>query len=72
MSIAERFKAPTPKFWKKIQKIGLTLGAIGGILVAAPITLPAAIVTAAGYMVVAGGVTATLSQLTVIDNETNN
>jgi ABC-type xylose transport system permease subunit len=45
------------------------LGAIGGILVAAPITLPAAIVTAAGYMVVAGGVTATLSQLTVKDNE---
>ena len=69
MSIAERFKAPTPTFWKKIQKIGLTLGAIGGILVAAPITLPAAIVTAAGYMVVAGGVTATLSQLTVKDNE---
>jgi ABC-type xylose transport system permease subunit len=69
MSISERFKAPTPNFWKKIQKIGLTLGAIGGILVAAPITLPAAIVTAAGYMVVAGGVTATLSQLTVKDNE---
>jgi ABC-type xylose transport system permease subunit len=69
MSISERFKAPTPNFWKKIQKIGLTLGAIGGILVAAPITLPAAIVTAAGYMVVAGGVTATLSQLTVESNE---
>jgi uncharacterized membrane protein HdeD (DUF308 family) len=69
MSISERFKAPTPNFWKKIQKIGLTLGAIGGILVAAPITLPAAIVTAAGYMVVAGGVTATISQLTVESNE---
>jgi hypothetical protein len=69
MTITERIKAPTPKFWKKVQKIGLTIGAIGTALIAAPITLPALVVSAAGYMVVAGTVTAGLSQLTVKDNE---
>lgn len=71
MTISERFKAQTPKFWKKVQKLGLTLGAIGGVIIASPIALPAAVISVAGYMVVAGGVTATLSQLTVQDNETN-
>ncbi len=33
-------------------------------LLAAPVALPASIITGAGYLVAVGGVTATLSQLT--------
>ena len=40
---------------------------IGGTIVALPVALPAAVVTAGGYLVAAGTVTATLSQLTKED-----
>lgn len=63
--LTDRIKGKTPKFWKKIQKIGLVAGAIGAAIVAAPIALPTAIVTASGYLIAVGGVTAALSQLTV-------
>jgi hypothetical protein len=67
MSLKERWQSKTPKFWKKVQRIGLALGVIGATIVAAPVVLPASLVTAAGYMVAAGTVTATLSQLTKED-----
>lgn len=70
MSIKQRWSAKTPKFWKRVQKIAITLGAVAGVLVAAPITLPAAVVTVAGYAITAGTVAATLSQLTIENNET--
>jgi ABC-type xylose transport system permease subunit len=60
-----RWKAKTPNFSKKIQKVAIALGAAAAIVVAAPITLPALVVTIAGYVVTAGTVAATLSQLTV-------
>ncbi|MFD2960167.1 MULTISPECIES: hypothetical protein [Olivibacter] len=59
--ITERIKAPTPKFFKKIRTIGLTLGAIGGALLTAPITLPATVVTIAGYLATAGIVASAIS-----------
>jgi ABC-type xylose transport system permease subunit len=65
--IKKRWNAPTPKFWKKVQKIAIALGATAGVVIAAPITLPATVVTVAGYLVTAGTVAATLSQLTVED-----
>lgn len=68
-TLKERWKAKTPKFWKKVQRIGLVAGAIGAAIIAAPIALPAAIVTGAGYLVAVGGVAATLSQLTVENTE---
>ena len=67
MELAKRWKAKTPSFWKKVQKIGLAAGAVGAVLVAAPIALPAAVVTVGGYLVTAGSLTAALSQLTVED-----
>jgi hypothetical protein len=67
MSLKERWQSKTPKFWKKVQRIGVALGVIGATIVAAPVVLPASLVTAAGYMVAAGTVTATLSQLTKED-----
>ena len=63
--LKERLKAKTPKFWKKVQKIGIAFGAIGTVIITAPISLPAAVVSAGGYLVAAGGITAALSQLTV-------
>lgn len=64
-TIKKRWNAKTPSFWKNVQKIGIAAGAVGAAIIAAPIALPAAIVTTAGYLVAVGGVTAALSQLTV-------
>jgi hypothetical protein len=71
MSISQRWNAPTPKFWKRVQKIAITSGAIAGVIIASPITLPAAVITVAGYVATAGTVAATLSQLTIETNEAN-
>jgi uncharacterized membrane protein HdeD (DUF308 family) len=65
MNIIERAKAPTPKFFRILRSIGLVLLAISGTVVAAPVTLPAAVVTVAGYAAVAGGVLSAVSQITV-------
>ena len=69
MSIRQRWSAKTPKFWKRVQKIAITIGAIAGVIVTAPITLPVAVVTVASYAITVGTVAATLSQLTVESNE---
>jgi hypothetical protein len=61
MNIIERFKAPTPNFWKKVQKVGITIGSLGAILIAPPIGLS----VVGGYLITAGSVIGVLSQLTV-------
>jgi uncharacterized membrane protein HdeD (DUF308 family) len=68
-NLKKRWNAKTPKFWKQVQRIGIVCGAVGAAIVAAPVTLPAAIVAASGYLIAVGGVTATLSQLTVEDTK---
>ena len=67
MNIVDRAKAPTPKFFKILRSIGLALLGISSSIVAAPVVLPAAVVTAAGYVAVAGGVISAISQITVDD-----
>lgn len=62
--LKERWKARTPEFWKKVQKVGIVAGVIGGALLSSPISLPTAIATGATYLVVIGTTAATLSQLT--------
>ena len=69
MSLKERWQSKTPKFWKKIQRVGLVAGALGAAIIVAPVALPAALVAASGYLVAVGGVTAALSQLTVEDKK---
>jgi uncharacterized membrane protein HdeD (DUF308 family) len=71
MKVVERIKAPTPKFFKILRSIGLALLAISGTVVAAPIVLPATVVTVAGYMAVAGGVISAVSQMTVAEENPN-
>jgi len=68
MNIANRAKAPTPKFFRILRTIGLALLGISGSVMAAPVALPAAVVTAAGYIAVAGGVMSAVSQVTVEDS----
>ena len=64
-SLLERLTAPTSKFFKIIRTVGISLAAVGGALIASPVVLPAAIVTAAGYLTVAGGVMTAVAQATV-------
>ena len=66
-TLKDRWSAKTPTFWKKVQRIGLVAGALGAAIIAAPVALPAALITASGYLVTAGGVAAALSQLTKED-----
>lgn len=70
MNIVQRIQAPTPKFFRVLRSIGLALLAISGSLIAAPVALPVAVVSVAGYAAVAGGVISAISQITV-DDEVN-
>ena len=65
MNIVERAKAPTPKFFRILRTVGLTMLAISGSVLAAPVALPAALVSVAGYLAVAGGVISAVSQVTL-------
>lgn len=58
-------KAPTPRFFKTLRNIGLVLTAIGGVVATAPVALPALVVSAAGYLAVAGGIVSAVSQTAV-------
>lgn len=67
MSILDRFLSPTPSFFKKIRNIGLVLVAVSGVILTAPVSLPAVVLQAATYVAVAGTVATTVSQ--VVTNE---
>jgi uncharacterized membrane protein HdeD (DUF308 family) len=71
MNIVNRAKAPTPKFFKVLRNIGLTLTAIGGTVLAAPIALPIVISSIGGYLAVAGGVLSAVSQITTLNDHAN-
>ena len=70
MNIIERYKKPTPKFFKTLRNIGIALATAGGAIIAAPVTLPAAVVTVATYMTVAGTVATAVSQAVTEDEKT--
>lgn len=74
-SIPARLATPSPPFFKKITNILLTLGAIGGAIVAIPTSLvavPAIITSIAGYCIAVGGIGAALAKLTVNWNTVQN
>ena len=71
MNILERIKAPTPKFYRILRNVGLGLAAAGGVIIAAPVALPALVVTIGGYLIVAGSVATAVSQtVTIKDGDT--
>ena len=65
LTLMERLTAPTSKFFKAIRTVGICLAAVGGAIIAAPVVLPAVIVTVAGYLTVAGSVMTAVAQATV-------
>lgn len=62
--IKERATSDVNPFWRKVQIFGGCVLAVGTIIVAAPIALPAGLVAAGTYMVTIGTTVAGLSQLT--------
>lgn len=60
--IIDRIKAPTPKFFKTLRAIGLSMAAIAATVLTAPVALPAIVIQIAGYVAVAGGVIGVISQ----------
>ena len=67
MNLKERYTKKTPTFFRKLRNIGIALAAAGGAIIAAPITLPAAVITVATYITVAGTVATAVSQAVVSD-----
>lgn len=65
MSVLQRAASPTPRFFRILKVIGLTLVAASGTLLAAPVALPAIVTTIASYVAVAGTVATAVSQVTV-------
>ncbi len=65
ISILDRIKSPTPKFFKIVRNVGLALVAAGGAIIAAPVTLPAIVITVGGYLIAAGSVAVAVSQAVV-------
>jgi len=70
LNIVERVTAPTPKWFKIIRTVGITLTAVGGAILTAPIALPATIVTVGGYLILGGTVATAIAQ-TAMQTEDN-
>lgn len=65
MNVIKRVVARTPKFFKVLRTVGLVLATVGGVLLTAPVSLPAVVTAIGGYLAVAGGVVSAVSQLTI-------
>ena len=65
MNVVERAFAPTPKWFKILRTVGIVLATIGGTIIAAPVALPAGLVSAAGYLVLGGSIISVVSQTAV-------
>jgi hypothetical protein len=68
MEIIDRLKSKTPPFWVKMRNTMIAIGLVSGVVLTAPVSLPASLITLAGYGVAIGSVGATLSQLTKEDS----
>lgn len=66
-NIIQRVQEPTPRFFRKIRNAGLLLSAVSGALLTAPVTLPVAVITVAGYLAIAGAIAGAISQTAVHD-----
>lgn len=67
MNILERYQKPTPRFFRILRAVGISLASGGAAVLAAPVALPAVLLSLAGYAVVAGGVVTAVSQAVVTD-----
>jgi hypothetical protein len=58
--LIERWNKPTPKFWKKVQKNGLALSILGGVIVKFHFLV-------GGIIISVGSTISALAQLTIED-----
>lgn len=69
MNLVERIQAPTPKWFKVLRSVGIALASVGGVVIASPVALPVGLVSAAGYLVLGGGIISVVSQTAVKTEE---
>lgn len=58
--LIKRWNSPTPKFWKKVQKNGLAIGVIGGVIVKFNPMI-------GSFLITIGSTISALAQLTIED-----
>lgn len=68
-NLVNRMTSRTPRWFRIIRNIGLILTAAGTAIVTIPLSLPAAVVTAAGYLLTAGAVAAAVAQTATVADE---
>ena len=68
-NIINRVQDTTPKFFRILRTIGITLAAVGAAVATSPVELPGIITKIAGYLVVAGSVMGAVSQTAVLHEE---
>ena len=69
LNLVSRIQEPTPKWFRIVRNLGLALSAVGGVLVAAPVALPAAVVTVGGYVLLGGSIIGAVSQTAISSEE---
>lgn len=69
MNILDRYKKPTPKFFRILRNIGLALAASGGAILAAPTAMPLMVISIAVYATVIGTVVSSICQAVVSDRD---
>ena len=62
-------QAPTPKWFRIMRNLGLTLSAVGGALIASPVSLPTGIISIGGYLLLGGTIIGAVSQTAVSSEE---
>lgn len=62
LNLIDRITSPTPKWFKIIRNVGITLTAVAGVIIASPVALPSVVVTVAGYVLLGGSVASAIAQ----------
>ena len=68
-NIINRMQNSTPKFFKILRNIGVSLAAVSAAVLASPVALPTIVTDVAGYLAVAGSVMGAVSQTAVLNEE---
>ena len=68
-NIINRMSDKTPKFFKLLRTIGVSLAAASAAVFAAPMELPPIVNEIAGYVAVAGSVMGAVSQTAVLNED---
>ena len=69
LNLVDRVLEPTPKWFRIVRNIGIVLTTVGSVLVAAPVALPAGIVSVGGYLLLGGTIIGAVSQTAVSAEE---